>query len=79
MDPQEGGEDILDRDWEQDQRQEMEGVSYQSTTKSKRFLPFCVGSRTNDDAPRVALVSVNRPVYNVDFVFPGVYAIMYTL
>ena len=78
MDPQEGGEDILDREWEQEQRREVEDLNRSFSKPSSGCLSFCVRPKTHDDAPRVALTAVNRPVFNVDFVYPGMYAPHYS-
>ena len=63
VDPQEGREDILDREWEQEQRREVEDLNRSFSKPSSGCLSFCVRPKTRDDAPRVALTAVNRPVF----------------
>ncbi len=70
MDPQEAGEDILDREWELEQRRDAEVIPHNFTRKSPGCLAMCMKSRTQDDVPRLS-ASVGSTVYDVDFVNPG--------
>ena len=73
VDPQEGGEDVLDREWEQEQRRELEDLNRSFSKSSPGCLPFCVRPQTRrDPAPSVALTAVMRPTSaHMDFAFPG--------
>ena len=71
VDPQEGGEDVLDREWEQEQRRDMDDLNKSFSKSSPGCLAFCARPRTRDDVPKVTLTNVARPVCSVDFVRPG--------
>ena len=71
VDPQEGGEDVLDREWEQEQRRDMEDLDKSFTKASPGCLAFCTRPHTKNDSPKISLTSVNRPLCSVDFVNPG--------
>ena len=72
VDALEAGEDILDREWEQEQRREAEFVPSTFSRRSPGCLAMCVKSHTKDDMPRKP-TSSRQTVYNVDFVYPGMY------
>lgn len=75
VDPQEGGEDVLDREWEQEQRRDMEDLDRSFTKASPGCLAFCTRPQTKSDTPtKISLTSVNRPLCSVDFVNPGGWA-----
>ena len=74
VDPQEGGEDVLDREWEQEQRRELEDLNRSFSKTSPGCLPFCVRPQPRREpiAPRITLTSVVRPSSgSADFAFPG--------
>ena len=74
VDPQEGGEDVLDREWEQEQRRELEDLNRSFSKTSPGCLPFCIRPQTQREpvTPRVTLTSVVRTsTGSVDFAFPG--------
>lgn len=74
MDPQEGGEDVLDREWEHEQRRDTEDLGKPFSKASPGCLPFCLHSRTHDDAPPKVVSSLaanSQPFCAVDFVYPG--------
>jgi len=73
VDALEAGEDILDREWEQEQRREAEFVPNSFSRRSPGCLAMCVKSQTKDDVPREPASSRHGTIYNVDFVYPGVY------
>lgn len=71
MDPQEGGEDVLDKDWEQEQRREIADLNRSFSKASSGCLVFCARPPMRDQMPQISLTSISQPVCNVDFVRPG--------
>ena len=71
MDPQEGGEDVLDREWEQEQRRDAEDAPHTFSKRTHGCLALCVRPRTRDEVPRVPATSTSTTIYDVDFVYPG--------
>ena len=65
INPQEGAEDVLDREWELQQRREVEEVNCSFSKATPGCLAFCTFPKMSDE--RSKLQSVSRPIYSVDF------------
>ena len=72
IDPQEGADDVLDREWEMEQRREIEELDRSFTKSAPGCLAFLTRPRHRDNTPKLnSLAAMNRPIYNIDFANPG--------
>ena len=72
IDPQEGADDVLDREWELEQRREMEELDRSFSKSAPGCLAFLTRPRHHDNRPKMVFpTSLIRPMYNVDFTNPG--------
>ena len=70
IDPQEGTDDVLDCEWEMEQRREIEELD-RSLSKAPGCLAFLTRPR-HESRPRLSSLStLNRPMYRVDYANPG--------
>ena len=71
VDPQQGSDDVLDREWEMEQRREIEELDRSLSRSAPGCFAFLSSSR-RENRPRLSsLHSLNRPMYNVDYANPG--------
>ncbi len=75
MDPQEGTGDVLDHDWEEEQRKDMDEITQPFSNSSPGCLAFLKRSRGSSrrERGRVHSPMVSRPSYSVDYANPGEY------
>ena len=72
IDPQEGADDVLDREWEMEQRREIEELDRSFTKSGPGCLAFLTCPRRRDNVLRLNTpAALNRPIYNIDFANPG--------
>ena len=75
IDPQEGADDVLDREWEIEQRREIEELDRSLSKSAPGCLAFLSRPRNRDNRPRLSSLSaLNRPMYSVDYANPGGWA-----
>ncbi|XP_064385497.1 catenin delta-1-like isoform X2 [Halichondria panicea] len=72
VDPQEGTGDVLDHDWEEEQRKDMDEITQPFSNSSPGCLAFLKRSRGNSrrERGRVHSPMVSRPSYSVDYANP---------
>lgn len=73
IDPQEGADDVLDRDWEKEQRREMEELE-RSSRKAPGCLAFLTGARGHEEPLSLSHIAA-RPQYHVNFADPDLAAL----
>ncbi len=75
VDPQEGTGDVLDHDWEEEQRKDMDEITQPFSNSSPGCLAFLKRSRGSSrrERGRVHSPMVSRPSYSVDYANPGEY------
>ncbi len=73
VDPQEETGDVLDHDWEEEQRKDMDEITQPFSNSSPGCLAFLKRSRGNSrrERGRVHSPMVSRPSYSVDYANPG--------
>ena len=72
IDPQEGADDVLDREWEMEQRREIEELDRSFAKAAPGCFAFLTRPRRRDNALRLNTpAALNRPMYNIDFANPG--------
>ena len=71
IDPQDGADDVLDREWEMEQRREIEELDRSLSKSAPGCLAFLTRPR-QENRPRLSSLSaLNRPMYRVDYANPG--------
>ena len=72
IDPQEGADDVLDREWEMEQRREIEELDRSFAKAAPGCFAFLTRPRRRDNTLRINTpAALNRPIYNIDFANPG--------
>ena len=72
IDPQEGADDVLDREWKMEQRQEIEELDRSFAKAAPGCFAFLTCPHHRDNALRLNTpAALNRPMYNIDFANPG--------
>ena len=72
IDPQEGADDVLDREWEMEQRREIEELDRSFAKAAPGCFAFLTRPRRRDNTLRINTpAALNRPMYNIDFANPG--------